>query len=152
MPFVGLCSCAQELSLAGNCLQSLPPQLGQLSALKRLGLAGNRLTALPDSLGALQQLEGLWLHGNLLQALPDTLSGARQAQRTPARVSPCGGARAHAVPCATWHLGLAHLHAAGLASLTSLVVSGNRLEALPEGLGGCTSLQELAAAVSGTAP
>ena len=57
----------QDLSLAGNCLDSLPPQLGQLTNLKRLGLAGNRLRELPDTLGQLCQLEGLWLHGNLLQ-------------------------------------------------------------------------------------
>ena len=40
----------QKLSLSGNQLTELPPELGQLTDLQELGLIGNHLTGLPPEI------------------------------------------------------------------------------------------------------
>lgn len=62
----------QDLSLAGNAIEAIPPQIANLTSLERLQVAGNRLQGLPHEIGALQRLEGLWVHGE-----PQPAAGSR---------------------------------------------------------------------------
>jgi len=141
----------EDLSLAGNDLESLPDELGELP-LVRLQLAGNRLTSLPPSLGRLARLEGLWAHGNLLTSLPPTMSGL-----TSLRALSLAGNRLVALPASCGALcaledaslagnALASLppDLAGLTSLRKLSLNGNALASLPEALGGLPALARLA--------
>lgn len=47
----------QELSLAGNNLARLPPDIGRLTALRRLQLSGNLFESLPEEIGQLTKLQ-----------------------------------------------------------------------------------------------
>lgn len=62
------------LSLKGQRLTVLPPEIGYLSNLKILDLGDNRLTRLPDELGNLKALEILDVWGNRLETLPVSLA------------------------------------------------------------------------------
>ncbi|KAF5835339.1 hypothetical protein DUNSADRAFT_7571 [Dunaliella salina] len=141
-----------ELSLAGNCLDTLPPQLGRLQNLKRLGLAGNRLQELPDALGQLEQLEGLWLHGNLLKELPapalvgltrltTLVVSGNQLTSLPDTLGSCTSLQE--LTAAGNLLGSLPPSIGNLQGLRRLVLNGNRLEQLPAGMAGLISLKEL---------
>lgn len=56
----------QELSVADNQLQQLPPSFGALTALHKLYLYGNHLTSLPSTLTGCTSLRTLWLESNPL--------------------------------------------------------------------------------------
>lgn len=59
-----------EVNLAGNHLDSVPPQISCLSALCVLDLRGNNITELPTQIGRLEQLRELNLSQNKLVSLP----------------------------------------------------------------------------------
>ncbi|CAI5535393.1 unnamed protein product [Closterium sp. Naga37s-1] len=119
-----------DLSLAGNQIESIPPEIANLSKLRRLGLAGNRLQRLPPEMGHLTQLEGLWLHGNLLHDLPDEIG-----HLTALRFLALAGNQLTRLP-----------HTLGrLTALQVLSVAGNQLEELPQTIGSLASLRVLAA-------
>lgn len=127
----------EDLSLAGNALTSLPPEISHLTKLKRLQLAGNPLNHLPTELGCLTALEGLWLHGTKVASLPETIG----------QLAPCltqlslSGTPLKSLPESIGQLtGLKELTAAGcqlsslpssmsrLTSLTKLALNGNMLQ------------------------
>ena len=64
----------RHLSLAGNRLHWLPPDVARLRALRRLLLGGNALAALPGEVGALRKLEHLEVQNNCLDDLPVALA------------------------------------------------------------------------------
>lgn len=65
----------QHLSLSGNQITAVPPEIGQLSHLRRLELSGNQLTLLPPEIGRLAALEEMVLSDNRLTALPPEFAG-----------------------------------------------------------------------------
>lgn len=118
----------EELSLAGNQLQELPPEIGQLRGLVRLQLSGNQLCSLPDSIGQLPSLAGLWLHGNLLQRLPAELGSLSSLTQLS-----LSGNCLEELPSSL----------SSLAALQELSAAGNRLADLPAGIGELTALTKL---------
>jgi Leucine-rich repeat (LRR) protein len=60
----------EELNLANNRIQELPPSIGNLSNLYSLDLSHNQLRTLPKELGKLSNLAALNLSGNRLTAVP----------------------------------------------------------------------------------
>ncbi len=81
------------LILTGNCIASLPDQLGQCEALQKLMLAGNRLSALPDSMQACERLELLRLSANRFEALPGWLLRLPRLSWLGFSGNPCSDAR-----------------------------------------------------------
>ena len=81
------------LILTGNCLESLPDQLGQCDALQKLMLAGNRLSALPGSMQACERLELLRLSANRFEALPAWLLRLPRLSWLGFSGNPCSDAR-----------------------------------------------------------
>ncbi|MET8086480.1 COR domain-containing protein [Micromonospora sp. NPDC005197] len=73
-PEIGALGQLEKLDLAGNRLSNLPREIGELKRLRELDLGGNRLTVLPEELGALPDLQLLDLRGNLLKTLPTSLA------------------------------------------------------------------------------
>ena len=59
-----------RLSLFGNYLTSLPPEIGLLTNLTYLDLENNELTSLPPEIGLLTNLTTLDLGSNELTSLP----------------------------------------------------------------------------------
>ena len=59
------------LSLGGNKLSALPPELNQLRLLEELELFGNELTTI--DLTGLNSLRRLDLYGNRLRAFPESM-------------------------------------------------------------------------------
>ncbi len=59
------------LSLQGNHLTSLPPEIGLLTQLEQLNLYGNGLTTFPPEIGKLTRLELLDAWDNELTSLPE---------------------------------------------------------------------------------
>jgi len=57
----------RKLELAGNKLESLPAEMGQLFKLEKLQIQSNKLKYLPSSLCQLANLKDLWLYGNPLE-------------------------------------------------------------------------------------
>jgi len=58
------------LYLGGNCLTSLPAELGRVTSLVSLVVSDNQLSSLPRSLTNLARLQSLSLHNNWLATLP----------------------------------------------------------------------------------
>ncbi|MET8526399.1 COR domain-containing protein [Micromonospora sp. NPDC005172] len=73
-PEIGALRQLRKLDLASNRLTNLPPEIGELKQLRELDLGGNRLRALPEELGGLPDLQLLDLRGNLLKTLPTSLA------------------------------------------------------------------------------
>ena len=63
------------LSLNGNQLTALPPEIAQLTNLTTLNLSSNQLTTLPASLSQLSQLTVLYLHDNNQLGIPPEILG-----------------------------------------------------------------------------
>lgn len=61
------------LCLAGNMIESLPNQIGQLECLETLDLSDNALHRLPHTVGRLRRLTKLVLNGNYIHQLPSEI-------------------------------------------------------------------------------
>lgn len=59
-----------KLSLVGNKMKKLPPEIGQLVNLQVLNLSENKLKTLPEEIKSLRYLEVLSLYRNKLKYLP----------------------------------------------------------------------------------
>lgn len=109
----------QTLRVSGNALIEVPAGIGRLSDLRVLALDGNRIERLCPEVGSLARLESLLLRGNRLTAVPDACGTGLLSLRTlvlssNALASVCVFSRD--VP------------------LKVLLLNGNRLERLPDGL------------------
>ncbi|WP_374240618.1 leucine-rich repeat-containing protein kinase family protein [Zoogloea sp.] len=95
-----------------------------------LDLAGNALTQLPDDLPRLGRLRILFCSGSPFEALPEVLGACPRLEMIGFR-----GCGIHTVP-----------EAALPAGLRWLILTENRIEALPAAIGRCSRLQKLALA------
>eukprot|EP00944_MAST-04C_sp_MAST-4C-sp1_P010638 g10638.t1 len=66
-----------DLQLNHNCLDRIPPKLGEAKKLERLFLARNKLAELPPSLGHCKQLRSIWLDWNSIEAIPYTFANLK---------------------------------------------------------------------------
>lgn len=67
----------RKLDLSGNCLTSLPSQIGSLSKLESLRLNDNELKSLPKEIGNLRALINFECAYNALESLPDSICKMR---------------------------------------------------------------------------
>jgi hypothetical protein len=112
-------------------LTSLPPEVfGLADTLEVLDLAGNALTQLPDDLPRLGRLRILFCSGSPFEALPEVLGACPRLEMIGFR-----GCGIRTVPEAALPPGLRWL-----------ILTENRIEALPAAIGRCTRLQKLALA------
>lgn len=146
-----LSSSLTTLTLSGNQLEHLPPEIGELAKLRVLHAGGNRLTDLPPQLARLTRLHTLDLSGNQLASLPAQLSQLRNLRdlmlsRNELAVVP------PVVPRLTrlqtlWldgnHLTTLPAGIGALAHLTRLLLNDNQLTALPPEIGWLASLVTL---------
>lgn len=114
-----------RLSLSSNRLSRLPPELGRLGMLRQLLLDENALEgALPQELGGWVMGAG-HVHapaGTCLVARVPTVRGASQSQARPQHPQTVAG---------------------GCSALVELSACGNRLDAIPPALAGCSQLEAL---------
>ena len=109
-------------------LQSFPPEIFELAdTLEILDLSGNALSALPDDLARLHQLRIVFCSDNPFTELPEVLGQCRQLEMVGFRANQIRRVPAAALPPA----------------LRWLVLTDNRLTALPAEIGRCTELQKL---------
>jgi hypothetical protein len=122
---------ATHLDLRHCHLEEFPREIFELAdTLAMLDLSGNRLRALPDDLPRLRALRILFCSGNPFEALPSVLGRCTGLE--------IAGFKANLIE---------HVPAEAVcASLRWLILSDNRIAALPETLGDCTRLQKLALA------
>ncbi|WP_166224150.1 protein kinase [Pseudomonas atagonensis] len=73
VPAAALPPLLRWLILTDNCIETLPPELGERPNLQKLMLAGNCLKALPPSLSQCHRLELLRIAANRFDALPQWL-------------------------------------------------------------------------------
>lgn len=121
---------ARHLKLAAG-LTEFPPEIFTLAdTLEVLDLAGNALTQLPDDLPRLGRLRILFCSGSPFEALPEVLGACPRLEMIGFR-----GCGIRTVP-----------EAALPAGLRWLILTENRIEALPAAIGRCSRLQKLALA------
>ena len=118
----------KDLSLIGNQLSTLPPEIGRLTALTRLYLHGNQLSTLPPEIGRLTVLTELYLGGNQLSTLPPEIG----------RLAALRELRLHENQLSTLPLEIGQLTA-----LTTLDLRDNQLSTLPPEIGQLSALTEL---------
>ena len=102
--------------LYGNPLVTLPPQIGGLSSLVNLFLFQSSVTSLPDEIGQLKQLRGLFPKETQLTSLPATINNL-----TNLRYLNVADSKLKALPVMD-----------KLNNLKGVIVSGNRLEQIPD--------------------
>jgi hypothetical protein len=120
----------QRLSLAEN-LQSFPMEiLGLADSLEILDLSNNQLSALPDEIVALKKLKILFASNNLFTHLPPILGKFEHLEMIGFKANQIIEVGASSLP----------------AKLRWLILTENRLQALPESIGQCSQLQKLALA------
>ena len=61
------------MDLDYNCIQELPPEIGELSNLKALWLCNNQLWDLPEEMKKLKKLEKLYLGNIKFEIFPEVL-------------------------------------------------------------------------------
>lgn len=121
---------ARHLKLACG-LRDFPREIfGLADTLEILDLAGNALTALPDDLPRLARLRVLFCSGNPFEVLPEVLGRCPSLETIGFK-----SCRLHTVP-----------DAALPPTLRWLILTDNRIETLPAGIGRCTGLRKLALA------
>ena len=121
---------ARHLKLAAG-LTEFPREIFALAdTLEVLDLAGNALTRLPDDLPRLTRLRILFCSGNPFEALPEVLGACPSLEMVGFR-----GCGIRTVPDASLPPGLRWL-----------ILTENRIEALPAAIGRCARLQKLALA------
>ena len=101
--------------LYGNPLVTLPPQIGGLSSLTNLFLFQSSVTSLPDEIGQLKELRGLFPRETQLTRLPATINNL-----TNLRFLNVADSKLKALPVMD-----------KLNNLRGVIVSGNRLEQIP---------------------
>ncbi len=80
------------LILTDNCLEELPPEIGQCRHMQKLMLAGNRLRSLPPELANCSRLELLRIAANQLEALPAELLALPRLSWLAYAGNPCAAA------------------------------------------------------------
>ena len=122
---------ATNVDLRHCQLDEFPRELFDLAdTLEQLDLSGNPLRTLPDDLPRLDALRTLFCSNCAFETLPAVLGRCAQLDLV--------GFRANAI---------AHVpHEALHANLRWLILSGNRVDALPDSIGACKRLQKLALA------
>ena len=122
---------ATRLDLRHCDLDEFPREIFALAdTLESLDLAGNRLRTLPDDLPRLKALRVLFCSNNPFDTLPAVLGQCRSLDIVGFKANAIERVPAESIP----------------ASLRWLILSDNRIAALPETLGDCTRLQKLALA------
>ncbi len=142
----------QSLTLSGNLLTALPPEIGKLGALTLLALGGNQIAELPREIGSCSSLRSLTLSENALAALPIEL-GRLQKLRT-LRID--GNPSLARLPDSLCELRALEALSAGacalrelpgrlgeLCALSTLQAKDNRLEGLPTSVGELQRLRTL---------
>jgi len=118
---------ATKLSLS-EALESFPPEIFDLAdSLEFLDLSGNRLEHLPDDFGRLRRLKVLFLSQNLFRQFPAVLSECPELTMIGFKSN-----RIEDIPEESFPR-----------SLRWLILTDNRIEALPRSIGECTGLQKL---------
>ena len=122
---------ATHLDLRHCGLDEFPREIFALAdTLTMLDLSGNRLRTLPDDLPRLRALRTLFCSSNLFETLPASLGACPELDLV--------GFKANAI---------AHVPAESLSPrLRWLILSDNRVAAMPETLGACRRLRKLALA------
>ena len=122
---------ATHLDLRHCALDEFPREILELAdTLVTLDLSFNRLRALPDDLQRLHALRTLFCSSNPFETLPAVLGRCENLDIV--------GFKANAI---------AHVPPESIpASLRWLILSDNRIEAMPESLGDCSRLMKLALA------
>lgn len=69
-PDIGMMCKLEEIDLSDNSLSDLPPALSELQSLTKLNLSQNNLSLLCDAFGDLKELEWLDVSNNQISALP----------------------------------------------------------------------------------
>jgi Leucine-rich repeat (LRR) protein len=69
-----------KMSLRGNKLKKLPPEIGQLYNLQILILSNNKLKSLPSEIGKLKNLQELNLYKNKIITLPESIGSLRNME------------------------------------------------------------------------
>jgi hypothetical protein len=122
---------ATHLDLRHCQLEELPREVFALAdTLEMLDLSGNRLRTLPDDLPRLRALRILFCSNNPFETLPAVLGRCEHLDIVGFKANAIAHVPAEAIP----------------ANLRWLVLSDNRIAALPESLGDCHRLQKLALA------
>ena len=122
---------ATHVDLRHCQLAEFPRELFDLAdTLEQLDLSGNPLRTLPDDLPRLHALRTLFCSNCAFETLPAVLGRCSQLDLV--------GFKANAIT----HVPHEALHA----NLRWLILSGNRVDALPDSLGACSRLQKLALA------
>ena len=128
-PEIGKLGALTLLALGVNEISELPREIGNCSSLRTLTLSENALTALPSELGRLQMLRTLRLDGNpSLTCLPDSLCDLRALEAL--SVCACG------LRDLPGRLG-------EMSALSTLLANDDRLEGLPTSIGGLQRLRTL---------
>ena len=128
----------EELDLAGNDLEELPPEIGRLTQLKTLILGkldkelgkwkGNQLSTLPESIVQLSNLQSLNLRNNSLSTLPESIVQLSNLQ---------------SLDLSNNLLSTLPESIVQLSNLQSLNLRNNSLSTLPESIVQLTNLQSL---------
>ncbi len=151
-PEIGQLAALQELFLSHNRLIAIPSTIGNLHALHKFRLVSNALTQLPDTIGQLAALQELDLTHNHLTSLPHTFAQLGVLQRLEVMSN-----QLRAVPSEIYQmpaLQLLNLNSnliselppiapGQLPLLQELILLGNQLTRLPQGIGHLVSLQSL---------
>lgn len=69
-----------KMSLRGNKLKKLPPEIGQLYNLQILILSNNKLKSLPNEIGKLKNLQEFNVYKNKLVTLPESIGSMRHLE------------------------------------------------------------------------
>jgi len=79
-PEIGELTQVVKLNLKDNKLISLPPEIGKLTNLQRLYLSNNKITELPPEIGQLENLEIIYAGNNKLTSIPAQLGQLTKLQ------------------------------------------------------------------------
>ena len=118
---------ARRLDLSCG-LEEVPPEVFDLAdTLEVLNLTGNRLQSLPDDFARLQKLRILFCSENRFTHLPEVIGACPQLSMVGFKANAIETVADEALP----------------STLRWLILTDNRIEALPSSLGRCTRLQKL---------
>ncbi|ELA40800.1 uncharacterized protein VICG_02163 [Vittaforma corneae ATCC 50505] len=70
----------ESLSLGGNKLKTLPPEIGELRNLRELNLRNNEFEIFPNIIGELRNLQYLFFDGNEFELLPSEIGKLENLQ------------------------------------------------------------------------